>query len=71
MNSGMTASVNEFVVLKGMVASCAQAASGPMARKVPQTPASPSATPICTPAPSIAASAMATRTPTVAGSSTA
>ena len=32
MNSGMTASSKEFVVLNGIVASCAQAASGPMAR---------------------------------------
>ena len=32
MNSGMTARSNELVVLNGIVASCAQAASGPIAR---------------------------------------
>ena len=49
MKSGMTASVKEFVVLKGMVPSCAAAASGPTVMKMPRKPASPSATPMCTP----------------------
>jgi hypothetical protein len=32
MNSGITASVNELVVLNGMVAICASAASAPTVR---------------------------------------
>jgi len=32
MNSGITARVNEFVVLNGMVDTCASAASGPTVR---------------------------------------
>ena len=46
INNGITAKVNEFVVLNGIVAKCAQAASGPIAKYVPSIPQRPSETPI-------------------------
>jgi hypothetical protein len=49
MKSGITARLKLLVVLKGIAAIWAAAASGPTVRKMPRNPARPRATPMCTP----------------------